>query len=70
MVDHTKTLIHDAKQLLVQLYDDYDCLGNWTHVDNVVHHRWLKWLGFKFINKVELTPGNHFYEFARLKGTT
>jgi len=39
----------------------------WNHVDtrNEVHLAWLKWLGFKFINKIE--HNNHsFYEFAKV----
>lgn len=58
-----------SKEFLQHLYDEsgYECLFNYTHKDNVVHHRWLKWLGFSFIRRVNI--GNSgFIEFARLKG--
>ena len=48
--------------------DYYDLLYNYTYVKNTLHHDWLKWLGFTFFRKVELTPGNEFYEFAKLRG--
>ena len=28
-----------------ELSDTIDYLCNYTHIDNVVHHKWLKWLG-------------------------
>lgn len=46
----------------------YDALFNYTHVNNRVHHRWLKWLGFVFLRKIELTHNNSFYEFVKLGG--
>jgi hypothetical protein len=58
-----------SKEALQELYDktDFELFFNYTHTDNFVHHKWLKWLGFKFIRRVNI--GNSgFIEFARLKG--
>lgn len=54
------------RDIFNQIYDLYG-LFNYTHLKNDVHHRWLKWLGFKFLRIVE--HNNHqFYEFVILKG--
>lgn len=58
-----------SKQVLQDLYakTGHELFFNMTHKDNVVHHKWLKWLGFKFLRRVNI--GNSgFIEFARLKG--
>jgi hypothetical protein len=40
---------------------------NYTYAKNTVHHRWLKWLGFTFLRKVNLGPeGKPFIEFAKI----
>ena len=55
---------------VVQLYNDrYLVLSNFVDARNKLHIRWLRWCGFKFINKhkrygVAQIP---FYEFARIK---
>lgn len=61
--------LRNSKVLLQELYDKTGCEAfyNYTHKDNVVHHKWLKWLGFKFLRRVNI--GNSgFIEFCRLKG--
>lgn len=62
--------LRNSKPTLGRLFDEtgYKALGNFTHAKNELHHRWLKWLGFTFLRKVELTPNNHFYEFVKLGG--
>lgn len=64
------TFLRNSKPTLRRLFDEggYAALGNYTHADNHLHHRWLKWLGFKFLRKVELRPQNYFYEFIKLGG--
>lgn len=47
----------------------YDGLYNYTHAHNELHHKWLKWLGFKFLRKIDLPPNDQpFYEFVKLRG--
>ncbi len=41
-----KTFLQHCKEELKTLMTNYDCAENLMHKDNVVHKRWLKWLGF------------------------
>lgn len=48
----------------------YDLLYNYVYAGNKTSIRWLKWLGFSFIRKID-DWGVHpapFIEFARIKG--
>lgn len=59
-----------SKPVLTRLFEEtgYGFLYNYTHCNNEVHHRWLKWLGFSFLRKVQYGPdGDPFYEFAKLR---
>lgn len=61
--------LRHSKKVLNEFYDEtgYDAMYNYTHKDNVVHHKWLQWLGFTFLRRVNF--GNSgFIEFVRLKG--
>lgn len=65
------TFLRQSKEALQYVFkmSGKDVLYNYTHESNEVHHRWLKWLGFKFIRKISLGPnGDQFIEFARLRG--
>lgn len=51
------------------LHGEYPLLFNYVDARNAVHIRWLKWLGFTFVNKhpefgVARLP---FFEFVRIK---
>lgn len=66
---HGFRFLRYSKQALKECYEQtgYEAFYNATHKDNVVHHHWLKWLGFTFVRR--LTIGNSgFIEFVRLKG--
>lgn len=70
-IERNQILFLRGSKLILNKYlygDHYELLYNYTYIHNVLHHEWLKWLGFSFLRKVELTPGNEFYEFAKLKG--
>lgn len=58
-----------SKQVLDDYYEltGYDAFYNYTHEDNQVHHKWLKWLGFSFLRRVN-NGQSGFLEFVRLKG--
>lgn len=54
---------------LKQMHERYPLLFNFADARNVVHLKWLRWLGFKFIQRhetfgVEQRP---FIEFVRLE---
>ena len=56
-----------SKQYLSELHQKHELLWNYTDCRNHVHHRWLGWLGFKFIRKLPYGPfQKDFYEFARI----
>ena len=56
-----------SKKFLPEMIEPYDMVCNMVHEKNVVHVKWLKWLGFKFIRKIIYGPSNEtFLEFARL----
>jgi hypothetical protein len=47
----------------------YPVLMNFTDCRNHLHHKWLRWCGFDFINIVKgFGPGDHpFYEVVRIR---
>lgn len=60
--------LRESKRCLAGLHKDYPLLFNYVDARNTLHIRWLKWLGFKFINLhpkfgVARIP---FYEFVRI----
>ena len=62
------TFLRHSKRVLKELQQDYLALHNYVDARNSLHIKWLKWMGFKFINKfdrfgVEQRP---FYEFVRI----
>lgn len=65
LVKHQMAFLRRCRPVLEHLYEESGCelLWNHTHKPNIVHHKWLKWLGFTFLREV-----GDFYEFARLKG--
>jgi hypothetical protein len=72
IVSNTHAFLKHSKPVLTQLYDhtQYELLYNFTHSANKLHHRWLKWLGFRAINSIMVEPSHElFYEFARLRGS-
>jgi len=68
---HSMTFLRHSRAVLEELYREtgYDLLYNYTFIDNELHHRWLRWLGFSFLRTVQLPPHNKlFIEFGRLRG--
>ena len=66
--DISRQFLRESKHWLEQLHDKYEMLFNYVDERNTVHIKWLKWLGFKFINRhkqfgVENRP---FFEFVRI----
>ena len=53
--------LKESKRWLEEISKDYEMLCNVVHEGNTLHHRWLKFLGFRF-----LSANRHpFFEFAR-----
>lgn len=63
------TFLRKSMQVLDRLYE-VTCtrlLYNHTWEGNPVHHKWLKWLGFTFLDDVQIEQET-FHTFARLRG--
>ena len=67
IVQHRREFLRRSKALRDELHAAHPLLWNYADVRNTVHHRWLQWLDFKFIRKVNYGYENRpFYEFGRL----
>jgi hypothetical protein len=68
---HKREFIIESKPVVLALHDKYPILTNMVDARNTLHHRWLKWLGFAFLRRIEKWGARSvpFYEFARLKQT-
>lgn len=68
---HRLDFLRKTRPFVDHFHERYPILMNFTDCRNTVHHRWLRWCGFSFINTVKgLGPGDHpFYEVVRLRTT-
>lgn len=68
IMKHQMTFLRNSKEALGMLSEGYDVLFNCVDARNTVHMKWLKWMGFTFINKHENygAEGRPFYEFVRI----
>ena len=56
-----------SRRFLPFLMEPYDMVCNLVDARNTVHIKWIRWLGFNFLNKTIHGPEQlPFYEFARL----
>lgn len=62
-----KFLREMSKPVLALLHQDFPILTNMVDERNVLHQRWLRWLGFVFLRRIEKWGAHSvpFYEFAR-----
>ncbi|MGP4725197.1 hypothetical protein ACSV5S_11035 [Agrobacterium deltaense] len=66
---HRTDFLRKTRPFVDLFQDKYQLLMNYTDCRNVLHHRWLRWCGFSFINIVKgLGPGDHpFFEVVRIR---
>jgi hypothetical protein len=63
-----RTFIKECGSYLEQMFEGYDVLTNHVWSKNEVHIKWLKWLGFKFLQAEPMgIDGELFYEFYKLR---
>ena len=63
-----KLLARHSREWVDVMQALYPALTNITDARNTVHHRWLKWCGFKFIQRFNHGPiGAPFIEFVRIQ---
>lgn len=65
---HQMTFLRKSKAALEYLSDGYLALFNCVDARNHLHIKWLKWMGFTFIQKHEKYGAEQrpFYEFLRI----
>lgn len=66
MYDHPQLFVPTSKKIWDGFHERFDLLTNFTDARNTRHHVWLKWLGAKFIRRVESfgAESRPFLEFA------
>lgn len=64
---HRRMFLTDAPWWIERFQRLYPVLSNYTDCRNSEHHRWLRWSGFTFINKVDGPKGHPFFEFVRIR---
>jgi Protein of unknown function (DUF2833) len=64
-----REFLRHSKFWVDKMHERYPILANVVYAENTVHIKWLKWLGFKFIRKIDKYGnfGLPFYEFVRVK---
>jgi len=69
LIDTKKEFIPQAIEWVKKINNDYPLLLNYVHADNTVSKRWLKSLGFQFIDLIEEygVGKEPFYQFVRIK---
>ena len=65
---HQTTFLRNSKKALQELSEDYLVLFNCVDARNTVHIKWLRWMGFTFINEHPNYGAEKrlFYEFVRI----
>lgn len=63
---HAQVFVPYSKQIWDAYNERYPILTNFTDCRNTRHHTWLKWLGAKFIRRVDSfgAESRPFYEFV------
>lgn len=58
-----KTFIKHSRSIVQQMHMDYSVLSNLAWSKNTTHIRWLRWLGFQFVEEHTLFNGEPFLQF-------
>ncbi|UYO52498.1 phage protein Gp13 family protein [Rhodopseudomonas palustris] len=71
ITNHKFEFLTRCRPYVEALNDRYPIITNMVDARNTLHHRWLKWLGFSFLRRIEQWGARSvpFYEFARMKQT-
>lgn len=65
-----REFIPESRKWIERVHERHDLLYNYVYAENSVSIRWLKWLGFSFIRRIDDWGANPapFYEFVKLRG--
>lgn len=63
------TFLRECRKEIMSISSGYSAVFNYTDARNTLHHRWLKWCGFTFLNKQNYgVEGRPFYQFVKIIG--
>ena len=67
----SRAFLRESRRIVDELHDVSPLLFNYVDERNEVHIKWIKWLGFEFINRHEEYghEGRPFLEFVRIRKT-
>ena len=64
---HGLEFLRKCREWIAAFNAKYPLLFGYTDCRNTLHHKWLKWCGFTFINKAPFgVEGRPFYAFVRI----
>lgn len=68
LIKHQRQFLRECREGISEISQGYRCVFNYTDARNTVHHKWLKWCGFTFINKHQNfgKDNQSFYEFVKI----
>jgi len=68
LLKEQRQFLRECREGISEISQGYSCVFNYTDARNTVHHKWLKWCGFTFINEHKDfgKDGEPFYEFVKI----
>lgn len=57
----SRQFLRHSRTWTTEVSSSYSCVGNIVDMRNYVHVRWLKWLGFTFMDRIRYGPENRFF---------
>lgn len=59
-------ILHECRSFVAEFFQRWPHTVCYSAPDNTVHHRWLQWMGFRFMRARQWGPFHHtFLEFRR-----
>lgn len=64
---HWRQVLRESRLWLSYLTEGYASTGNIVHSQNIIHIKWLRWLGYAFYADVQFN-GHTFHAFSQTTG--
>lgn len=59
-------ILHECREFYTEFFQRWPSTVCYTAPENVVHHRWLRWMGFKFVQAAPRGDfAKPFYEYRK-----
>lgn len=65
LLDIRMQFLRESRRWLDVVSQGCQLTGNVVHSENIVHVRWIKWLGYSFLRRL-VVGGQPFLEFAKI----